>query len=302
MTTDELLKAWWYYSAELEPGRIARGQYEDSLPMLPRMMLRDVEVAGMDCLDVGTMEGMIPVLLAKRGAYAMGTDENIRCIPKLSALRAAHGVDVRFFTPHSVYEMDETFKYEGFDLINLSGLLYHVVSPLMVLLGIRPLLKRNGLLIVSTNVIAEAGMYAEFNAHGRMQVEANTFWYPTMELLDYWLRMLRLQPIDSLFMPHAAVGKVMLNGIPNTYTFDKKSGYLSVICRAVDEAPQADGWMNAAIEMSVDFQRMTDWKRACAQPVSTISYLAPQNVRGPRIVTTAKDHHDSHLLLLGDTY
>lgn len=37
-------------------------------------------------------------------------------------------------------------------------------------------------------------MHTEFNAGGRMQDEANTFWYPTLELLEYQLRYLRLHP------------------------------------------------------------------------------------------------------------
>ncbi len=301
MAADDLLAAWHYYSIEYAPGRIARGQYEDSLPMLPRIFLRGIDVAGMDCLDVGTMEGLVPVLLAKRGAKASAIDYGPHCERKRRALMSAHGYPYRFAEQGTAYGLDRVFFNESFDLINLSGLLYHVVSPLMVLLGIRPLLKRNALLIVSTNVIAEAGMYAEFNAHGRMQIEANTFWYPTIELLHYWLRMLRLQPVDNLFMPHSAVGKVMLNGIQNTYTFDKRSGYLSILCRAVDDAPQADGWMKAAIDMSVDFQRLTDWKRAAAQPVSAITYAGPQQ-NEMRVVTEAHDHHESHLLMLEDTY
>lgn len=271
--------------------------------MLPRMMLKNANVAGMDCLDIGTMEGLIPVLMAKRGAKVIATDYSRHCASKMEALSNAHGVDFYFQTLQTAYDA-HLLVDDGFDLINLSGLLYHVVSPLMVLLGVRPLLKRNGLLIVSTNVIMEPGMYAEFNARGRMQIEANTFWYPTIELLEYWLRMLKLQPIDCVFLPHASIGKVVLGDLQSTYVFDKRSGYLSVVCRAVDEQPQADGWMASALAHSVEFERLTDWKRASSQPLSSIEYdtTNAHSITAPRIVTVAKDHHESHLLMLEDAY
>jgi hypothetical protein len=89
----------------------------------------------------------------------------------------------------------------SFDPINRSGLLYHVFSPLHVLAGVRPLLRRNGLMIVSTMVILNDGIYAEFNAYGRMQEDGMTFWYPTIPLLEYQLRYMRREPVDALLEP-----------------------------------------------------------------------------------------------------
>src|SRR5438552_17516831 len=88
----------------------------------------------------------------------------------------------------------------SFDVINLSGVLNHVFSPLMVLAGVRPLLKRNGLMIVSTNVVVDNGFTMQFNNAGRLQEEANTFWYLSVGALDYLLRYLKLAPIDCLYI------------------------------------------------------------------------------------------------------
>ncbi len=291
------MSEWWYYSAEIEPGRIMRGIYPDALPMLPRMILRDVGVKDMECMDVGAMEGLMAVLMAKRGAAnVIATDSDFHCHNKMFALSAAHNVRLYFNRMPLAYGMDHILT-GGFDLINLSGLLYHVVSPLMVLLGVRPLLKRNGLMIVSTNVIVDAGMYEEFNAHGRMQGETNTFFYPTIGLLYYWLTMLRLKPVHSLFMPHTAVKDVSLGDLPMQYTFDKRSGYASILCQATDTS-QADGWAQTMIANSIESQRLGDWERVDAQQVSRITYTGPRETM--RIVTKAETTQDSHLLLLGD--
>src|SRR5207237_67553 len=84
----------------------------------------------------------------------------------------------------------------GFDLINLSGVLYHVFSPLHVLAGLRPALKKGGLMIVSTNVINRDDYSMEFNNSGKLQKEANTFWYLSIRMFDYMLRYFQLVPID----------------------------------------------------------------------------------------------------------
>jgi SAM-dependent methyltransferase len=71
----------------------------------------------------------------------------------MAAVKHYYDVDFAFKELGLMYHLYNKFPSQGFDLINVSGLLYHVFSPLMVLSGIRPLLKKNGLIIVSTNVI-----------------------------------------------------------------------------------------------------------------------------------------------------
>lgn len=302
-TLEQLLAMWWYYSIELAPGRVTKGIYPDTLPMLSRMMLAKFEPEpGMTCLDVGCMEGLASVLLARRGARVFAVDSSRHCVDKIDAVKAAYGVDFGFYDVHSIYDLKSQFS-GGFDLINLSGVLYHVVSPLMVLMGIRPLLKRNGLLVLCTNVIVERGYSMEFNAHGRMQKECNTFWYPTIPLLEYWLRMLRLAPLDVAFMPHEAAG--------DRYLFDKKSGYLAVVCRAVGPGDSdADAWMGSAAALSVDFQRLVDWDKINAQPASGITYFGSVSYlrdlfgevdRRPPI-KLAINSRESHVLHLDDKF
>lgn len=166
-----------------------------------------------------------------------------------------------------MYDLSKKVK-GSFDLINCSGLLYHVFSPLMVLAGLRPLVKRNGLMIVSTNVVHSADYLMEFNNEGRWQDETNTFWYISVPLLDYVLRYLRLAPIDCIYLPHANIQSHV------RYKADKPSVYMSVACRAVDQPLPAatDNWMNRSVRESWEYQGLVDWKRAVGNPVSRIEY------------------------------
>jgi 2-polyprenyl-3-methyl-5-hydroxy-6-metoxy-1,4-benzoquinol methylase len=289
----ELARARWYYSMELLPGVVMPGQYPADLPMLPRLMLRRCEVAGMSCLDVGTMEGLVPVLLKKRGARdVLAVDFSEHSVGKLAAVRHYHGVDFEFRSVGLMYRLHEQLAGRGFDLVNCSGLLYHVFSPLSVLASVRPLVKRGGLALVSTNVTLDPGYTMDFNAAGRMQSEGNTFWYPSARLLDYMLRYMRLAPIDCEFLPG-----------PQT---DGRVGYASVVCRAVDRA-EDDDWMRESARTSWEYRGLSDWGRADRQPVSAIAYLgngggepidvaATIDSRPP--VEVPADESDSHLLRL----
>ena len=88
LAQSDLFTGWWYYSVELMPGLITRGQYPDSFPMLPRILLRNCDLHGTTCLDLGSMEGLVPVLMYRQGAKAvLATDAIDHCREKMAALR-----------------------------------------------------------------------------------------------------------------------------------------------------------------------------------------------------------------------
>lgn len=267
LRASKLLDQWWYYTVELLPGVVAEGIYPPSVPMLPRLILRRCRLSGAECLDLGTVEGLAPVLMARGGAArVVAVDGTDHCLEKLAAVKHYYGVSFDYRTVGSMYSLSEKLEGDGFDLINCSGLLYHVFSPLMVVAGLRAALKRGGLMIVSTNVFVDRGFSAEFNAAGRLQEEPNTFWYLSTGLLDYMLRYLRLAPIDCLYVPHDALET------PWRVKTGAESGYASVLCRAVDdEQPSSgDAWMSSSANGSWEYEWVPDWDRARSQPLSRI--------------------------------
>ena len=292
------MRAPWYYSVELLPGVVTEGQFPAEAPMLPRMLLRRCAVDDRSCLDLGTMEGLVPTLLVKRGARVLAVDHSNHSLAKLDAVKRYHDVDFEFRKVGLMYRLHEQLRPGGFDLVNCSGLLYHVFSPLSVLASVRPLVKRGGIVLVSTNVLVASDPVLEFNVAGRLQSDPNTFWYATPALLDYLLRYLRLEPIDCLFCPHAEYGA--------QYALDRPSGYLSVACRAVDEA-DGDPWMASSAQRSWEYLGLSDWKLAGRQGESEIAYDSPSG--GQRIslseaveqrapTPTPVAEQDSHVLRL----
>lgn len=307
-----VLNDWWYYSVELAPGVISKGMDTPQTPMLPRMMLRNCNLRDMECLDIGSMEGLIPALMVRKGAKkVLATDALPHCQKKMDVLRKVYDVDFDFREIGLLYDLSTKLKDRGgFDFINLSGVLYHVFSPMHVLAGIRPLLKKNGLMVISTNVVNKEGFSLEFNTRGSLQRETNTFWYHTVPMLEELIRFFKMVPIDFLFCPHTEVN-------PYNYVPGLNSGYMSVVCRAVDdpEVENSDVWASRARAASWEFLSLCNGQMMNSQPTSSITYegkedLKADGIRGlrlmdcindpRRIVPTVSESKNSQTLLLSD--
>lgn len=270
-----LLNQWWYYSVELIKGVVTKGAYSIDFPMLPRLMLRRCNLKNADCLDIGTMEGIIPILMRRGGAKkVMAIDAIDHCETKMAALMHYHNAEFDFKTVGLMYDLKSKLVGESYDLINCSGLLYHVISPIDVLLGVRPLLKKNGLIIISTNVTTADNFTMRFNNSGMLQIEDNTFWYVSINLLDYVLRFLKLSPIDALYLPHTSIPSSKVQLIT-----EEETGYLSVVCRATENPNPdiEDKWMSNAAKNSWEYIGLSDWDLANKQPRSNIEYKNPLN-------------------------
>ena len=307
-----VLKDWWYYSVELAPGVVTKGMDTPQTPMLPRMMVRNCNLQGMDCLDIGSMEGLIPTAMVRKGAKSvLATDAIPHCQKKMDVVRKIYDVNFDFREIGLLYDLSFKLKDKGgFDFINLSGVLYHVFSPMHVLAGIRPLLKKNGLMVISTNVMNKEGYTLEYNAKGGLQMENNTFWYHSVPMLEQLIRFFKMVPIDFLYCPHSPVN-------PYNYVPGLNSGYMSVVCRAVEDADIADGdaWAVASRMSSWEFLSLCNGSMLNSQPRSPITYDGSLNevpiglsgirlmdsINDPkRIVASVNDPINSQILHLKD--
>jgi 2-polyprenyl-3-methyl-5-hydroxy-6-metoxy-1,4-benzoquinol methylase len=264
---EQEIKKWWYYSAELAPGLFAKGIY-GNCPYMPRMLMRQADLRNADCLDLGCMEGVLQVLMHRGGAKRiLATDAVPHCADKMALLKEIYSANWDFRETGLMYDLSDKLAAEGsFDFVNLSGVLYHVFSPLHTLASIRPLVKKNGLFMIATNVINELSDVMHFNTGGRQENgDTNTFWYPSIPLLEYFLRYFNFAPIDCLYMP-----------VPS----DCLVGYgsLCIVCRAVESGtalPAGDDWARRSMLQSWDYLSLSKQRQSMQGPASTISYKVP---------------------------
>jgi SAM-dependent methyltransferase len=293
---------WWYYTVEREDGGFYKGIYPDDMILLPRANLAKIDLRGRKCLDVCTMEGLMPTLMAKGGAaevvatdsarpsaYAKtGTDTILEMVPKINEVKRLNGVNWSYEVIPEMVPVSHHLLSHGFgqfDVVNLSGLLYHVISPMHWLGAIRPLIRDGGIAIISTNVAFYDSPVMAFNEMGSLQPNLTTYWYPTISLLDYLLRYFRLCPVDALYSRSQPPDK----------------GYASIICRALpDVIPDpGDAWMKPSAWESWDMMWYGGLELAGRSQATDIGFKAPFQER--RIALFPYTEQNPETPFLGNT-
>jgi SAM-dependent methyltransferase len=210
---DAALADEWYYSIELTPGNFTSGRLFPNI-VLTRYLLRRCHILGQRCLDIGTMEGLVPTLLARRGAREVVAVDGLNLSSRISLVQAAYEVEFDyhgnvglttlydFLTERTRFRgavgVEQSF---GFDVVILSGLLYHVFSPLHVLGTVRSCVRAGGLVIVETAAVRSREYDLRFNFSGTRYIYGWTdVWFPTVALLDYLCRFVKLAPLDCVYL------------------------------------------------------------------------------------------------------
>lgn len=302
-----LADAWWYYTVEHKPEAFYQGIYRDDMVLLPRRNLSMIDLTGQRAIDVCTMEGLIPTLMAKGGASEVYATDNARPSDypddgndslyymrrKVKAVRQLHNVDWNYeIIPEKTGVFDHLSRMNvgQFDVLNLSGLLYHVYSPMHWLGAVRPLIKDGGLVIISTNIKFTDEMSMFFNAKGYPQNNLTTYWYPSVPLFDYMLRYFRLMPVRAL-----------------SFRDDDGFGYVSAVCRATENviADPDDSWMEPSAWHSWDSKWFGGLNMAGRSEKSSVKFKdgkADQRISLADATELQRHGHSNHtaVLKLGD--
>jgi SAM-dependent methyltransferase len=167
---------------------------------LTRKLLRNVDVKGRDCIDIGTTEAVIPVLLKRAGAGSVVAYDRIDSSEKIQTIKDVYQVDFEYIHSMSLPDLQTTLtnRRDGkfFDLVVFSGVLYHLVNPLGLLALVRSFCKVGGLFLLETRTIHDSEAKLIFNEAGRFGRE---YFSATTAWLDYALRMVGLEPLHAIY-------------------------------------------------------------------------------------------------------
>jgi len=253
-----VLERRWYHGIEIEPGVWSRGLFVDNL-LTTRAALRNLDVTGARCLDIDSMEGLVAILLERKGAAQVVAYDRMNFSDRV-ALMKQKGL-ARFDYVHGFPLADLARRLEPdphFDVVLFSGVLYHMLEPLAGLLMARRHLRPGGIMVFESLLMARPEMSAQFNAAGTLTDGGDNFWLLNVGLVDYLLRFVRLRPIDVHHLSNAG----------------RPTARVCVVCEAVDEPPgdPADTWIR--LPQARDFAEYLDWRALREAAPARVRYAA----------------------------
>lgn len=278
-----VLERKWYYEIEIEPGHWTRGIQLDNV-VTTRTALQRLNVAGSSCLDIGCMEGLVSVLLERKGARRVVGYDRLNLSERIRLLHDKGVANFSYRYGFPLSELRTRLDNETFDVVVFSGVLYHMIDPFGGLLMARGFLKPGGIMIFESLLHSGRDPVAHFNVGGKLTLGGNNFWLVNTGLIDYLLRMCRLRPIDVY---HTNSGTMA------------GSQRVCVVCEAVGDPVGApdDDWISNP--QKIDFAEYldpaifkTDDRAVCSYQPRTDVILHPwgsadvfaESTRGPLVV------------------
>lgn len=178
--------------------------YGDDLPpnyhLFPIFQLfNELNVEGMTCLDIGTYDGMTAFSLAARGALRV----DATCQYDLPRFRLARALGafrtVAYFPQTDLDRIHATFAAESYDLVVMSAMLHHLLSPLEGLMEARRLLKTDGMLVLEVVVREGPTASVDLNTElGDPIYGVPTIWIPSPGAVLGMLRFAGFEPVTQL--------------------------------------------------------------------------------------------------------
>lgn len=262
----------WYYQIELPDGTFTNGRPHLSLAMCRKFFPR-IEKAGLRVLDIGSQDFVAPILFQRQGAGEIVAYDRLKLETRRRVVEESYGAKFHYASGLNLLDLKKHLRERNigtaFDYVNFCGVLYHMVDPLAGLAIARSFVRTGGILLLETSFSSEPGYVAQVNHHGVLY-NCSNYLQVSLESLDYWLRMLRLQILDAAF------GGMTTNNI----------GRVVVACRAVERvvAEPGDPWMGKHyIELDFAPYGLSYSELASDSPPVTYRAENPQLVKRPDI-------------------
>jgi tRNA (mo5U34)-methyltransferase len=257
----------WFHAIDLGDGNITRGRFPTDTPqnqtLFPAMeYISYINVAGMDCLDIGATDGLISFGLEKLGAKSVTATDRVEGV----GFGAVHAllqskVDLRF--PIEIDNILTEFEGRYFDLIICAGVIYHMLNPASAFMACRNLLKPGGLLIVDSALsFTSDKAIMVFNPEVEEFNEDSTYWLPTFEALAGIAKLCHFEVLSGRRQPATSRGTVLCRALLRSESVPEGTALLKDMHKL--------GLLDA------EFHRRMDATEV--QPASKIRYTGPHNV------------------------
>jgi tRNA (mo5U34)-methyltransferase len=196
---DELKKrannVTWFHAIDFGDFQ-SSGRFPENMPqnctLFPAFdLLKDIDVSGMDCLDVGSAHGLVSFGLKKAGARRVAAvDVMKQPSPGFTVARELLDLEVDYYYDTPIARMNEKLEGQRFDLIVCAGVIYHMLNPFEAFMNCRRLLKPNGLfLLESAYLPGDEQAKMMFNSESFTLQEVYTYWIPTASCIAGMMKL-----------------------------------------------------------------------------------------------------------------
>jgi 2-polyprenyl-3-methyl-5-hydroxy-6-metoxy-1,4-benzoquinol methylase len=218
---ERMQKHEWFHALELGGGVTTCGRFPPGKPQNQTLfsvfdLLREIDVAGIDCLDIGATDGLISFGLEKLGAKSVLATDRVAgagflAVHELLASKVEHRVPVEIST------ILDDLSGRSFDLIVCAGVIYHMLNPLSAIMACRALLRPGGLLIVETAMSWSSDRAVlVLNSEEEESMESSTYWMPTPGALKGMTRLCHFDVLGGRWQRDIGRGAVLGRAAPVT--------------------------------------------------------------------------------------
>ena len=300
-----ILDSNWYHKIEFLPQVFCDGRDHGNL-VITRSLLERCTVEGQKCLDIGAQDGLISILLQRRGAQRVVAYDRLNNVERIEFVKRFFDIKYDYLGGESLASLPERVREIGahpFDIAIFSGVLYHMFDPMAGLAIVRSMVRDGGIVIIETAAIHDGEAQMHFNRAGRFYGGSN-YWMISLGCLEYLCRLFRLAPIDFAYLK------------PRQAETGHALGRVAVACYAVPESlpTEDDTWMGRKM-FRADFDDLMRFSDQSESEIPEVGYRAPTDglVRRPDtntvdLAATAKSMPHTPTderrmcLMLGDRY
>lgn len=199
-------KEKWFHNMHIGDYETGSWVYENNLPpnyhLYPTFQfLNELDLKDAICLDVGTFDGMGAFSLTARGAARV----DATCQYDLDRFRIARALlgysMVAYYPKTDLALTHQNFSGAQYDLVLMTAMLHHLLSPIEGLLEARRLLKQGGYLLIEA--LVRDGEPADFKLNIALEdpvYGCPTLWISTAESIKAMLRMAGFNPVAEIHL------------------------------------------------------------------------------------------------------
>lgn len=195
----------WFHSIKFNENLISPGRFSSDRPQNYTLYgilhyLENINLKDTNCVDMGTMDGLIAFSLKYYGAKKVVATDMAYRKNFYDGMKYLN-LDIEYKQPYMSKDLPVVLNNKKVDLIVCAGILYHVLEPMKLLSDCRNSLKNNGLLLLETQYMYYTNKpYISFSPIDKRygSIHANTFFRPTLSTLIGMLEISGFEVISTI--------------------------------------------------------------------------------------------------------